>query len=75
MDAIAQKRWLAQWTGATTALDEQRREDLRRLTPAQALTASETLLSLALTCAPATHRQAHSGLVEQQALLGRLRTR
>jgi hypothetical protein len=75
MDGSAQKRWLAQWTGATAALDEQRRDELRRLTPAQALTASETLLSLALTCAPAPHRRTHSGLVDQQARLSRLRTR
>ena len=72
---IAQKRWLAQWNGATAALDQQRRDDLRRLTAAQALRASETLLSLAVTCAPVPHRQSHSGLVEQQALLSRLRVR
>lgn len=43
-----QKRWVATWRAAGVALAEVRAEELRSMTPAQALQAAESLLALAL---------------------------
>jgi hypothetical protein len=75
LSAEAQRAWLEQWKAAGPALAEQRRNDLRKLTGDNALAASEALLSLPITAPLSPSRRTHSGLVEQQALLNRLRSR
>jgi hypothetical protein len=69
----AQRKWLSQWEAAGPALAEQRRKELRELSEAQALAASEALLSLVTTTTLDPSRRTHSGLVDQQALLHRNR--
>jgi hypothetical protein len=64
------RRWLAQWQSAALELAEVRRQRLRRLTDAEALAASENLLSLAQMSSDHP-RWSSSGLVLQQALLHR----
>jgi hypothetical protein len=64
---------MAQWRAAATALDAQRRSELRALTPEKALAMSDALLSLADPSNLAESRRTHSGLVEQQALFHRVR--
>lgn len=67
-DIAAQREWLRQWREAGSALAAQRREELRHLSDARALAASEALLSLVTTVAVSPRRLRWSGLVEQQAL-------
>lgn len=62
---------MAQWRGAAVALAEQREKELRALTDAEALAASEALLSLAALLPLRPDRLTTSGLVCQQALLHR----
>ena len=71
----AASRWLEQWTSAGPALAELRRRHLRGLTESQALAASEAVLSLTTLSPVNPRRRAHSGLVTQQALFHRDRTR
>jgi hypothetical protein len=75
MDAVAQRQWMAQWRAASLALAEQRRRELRSLTPERALAAAEALLALALPAELAAPRRTHSGLVEQQELFHRRSSR
>jgi len=42
------RAWMAQWRGAAVALTDQRARELGELTDAEALAASDALLSLAL---------------------------
>jgi hypothetical protein len=70
-----QRRWARQWSEAGQALEEQRRSELRALTPARALAASEALLALASPAALSASRRLHSGLVEQQRLFLKLKAR
>lgn len=62
---------VAQWQRAGPALAQVHREELRRLTDADALAAAEELLDLVRLLPPPT---AVSGLVEQQRLFARART-
>ena len=63
--------WIGQWKGAGPALAEVRRREIRDLSDAEALAATEELLSLA-GCSPfPPERLASSGLVAQQALFHR----
>ncbi len=71
MDAAAQRQWAEQWREAAKALEEQRRRELRSLTAARALAASDALLGLASPAQASPGRRTHSGLVEQQRLLHR----
>jgi len=68
------QHWIEQWKRAAPALAEQRRRDLSRMTDAEALAASENLLSLAGSIALSSARRLSSGLVEQQGLLYRRRS-
>ena len=65
--------WMKQWRAAAVALERDRRDALRSLTPERALAASEALLSLADPTRLNDSRRRHSGLVEMQALFSRLR--
>lgn len=62
---------VAQWQRAAPALAGVRRDELRRLTDAEALAAAEELLDLVRLLPPPTGT---SGLVEQQRLFARART-
>ena len=67
--------WLRQWRAAGPALEEVRRRELRDLSDEEALAATEDLLSMAQMSPLPPERLAWSGLVTQQALLHRRRTR
>ncbi len=73
--SAAALRWLEQWTSAGPALAKVRKQSLRTLTESQALAASEAVLSLATLSPVSPGRRAHSGLVTQQALFHRHRSR
>lgn len=62
---------VAQWRRAGPALAQVRRDELRRLTDAEALAAAEELLDLMWLLPPSTDA---SGLVEQQRLFAHART-
>jgi hypothetical protein len=67
-------QWLRQWESAGPALAEVRNRELRELTDAEALRASEVVLSIPVSpVSPA--RWSSSGFVEQQVLFHRLRPR
>jgi hypothetical protein len=66
-----EQAWVAKWREAGPALAEQRAQELREMTEAQALAAAEALLSLALVFPLSTSRLTDSGLVRQQALFHR----
>jgi hypothetical protein len=67
------RAWMEQWRSGATALEEQRRMELRQLTTQGALAASEALLALASSTSLPAWRRSNSGLVEQQAILHRPR--
>jgi hypothetical protein len=71
VDLETQKAWARQWREAGEALERVRRAELRRLTPARALAASNDLLSLRTRLPLPPERRTGSGLVEQQRLLQR----
>ena len=62
---------VAQWRHAGPALEQVRRDELRRLTDADALAAAEELLDLVRLLPPPSGM---SGLVEQQRLFAQIRT-
>jgi hypothetical protein len=64
---------IVQWRAAARALESQRKDELRTLTPDKALAMSDALLSLADPSRLAESRRTRSGLVEQQALFHRVR--
>ena len=71
MDVAAQRAWIEQWRRAAIALEDQRRRELRAMSDAEALAASDALLSLAVVVAIRQDRLTDSGLVRQQAMLHR----
>jgi hypothetical protein len=73
IDLDTQEAWVHGWKEAGKALARVRREELRRLTPARALAATENLLALAAETAVPGRRRRTSGLVAQQLLFSRLR--
>jgi hypothetical protein len=64
-------QWLEQWKSAATELAIVHQKELRSLSDADALLASDALLSLPGTVS--AERWASSGLTEQQRLFARLR--
>lgn len=73
MDAAAQRAWMQQWRRAAKALEEQHQQELSAISDAEALAASDALLSLALVVPIDPDRLTDSGLVRQQALFHRRR--
>jgi hypothetical protein len=71
MDAAAQRAWMEQWRRAALALEAQREQELREMSDAEALAASDVLLALALASPVSPERLADSGFVRQQALFHR----
>jgi hypothetical protein len=68
MSSSDQRRIIEQWRRAAPLLAEQRRDELRRLTPEQALATTEAILELLPLLAPV---ERGSGLVEQQRIFSR----
>jgi hypothetical protein len=75
MSGADELRWVRQWQEAGVALQEEKRRELRALTPERALFLSDAVLSLRQPDTPRARGPAWSGLVEQQALFGRARVR
>lgn len=67
--------WLAQWREAGAALAEQRARELAAMTEEEALAAADAVLGLAALAPLAPERRLTSGLIDQQELLHRRRTR
>ena len=68
-DTRRQREWLQQWRRAAVALEEVRAAELARLRPADALTASETLLALGASMPLPANRVKWSGLIDFQRRL------
>ena len=66
-----ERRWIAQWKEARSALRAQRAAELARLSDERALAAAEALLSIGHATRLSPARRTSSGLVQQQALLHR----
>lgn len=73
MSVAAQRAWMEQWRHAAVALEAQRRQELRAMSDAAALAASDALLALASATPLDPGRLADSGLVRQQAFFRRHR--
>jgi hypothetical protein len=65
---------MAQWRKAAAALEVQRATELREMTEEQASAAAEALLDLAGSAPLNPIRETHSGLVELQSYLKKLRS-
>jgi hypothetical protein len=74
MKTDTEQAWARQWRAAAAALAEQHESELRVLTPALALAASEALLALADPTRLSSQRWNSSGFVDEQAALRRCRT-
>lgn len=74
LEADQQRRWVAQWKAAASALRSQREQELRTMTVEEAWAATDALLQLAESSPLDSKRETHSGLVELQSYLQRLRT-
>jgi hypothetical protein len=73
VDLETQKAWARTWQATGEALERIRRTELRALTEAKGLAATDNLLSLGAGMALSAQRRGTSGLVEQQRLFARLR--
>jgi hypothetical protein len=61
-----ERRWVDDWLAAGPLLEEQRRRELRALTPERALFLAEALFSLPWPPEVMARRRAHSGLLDLQ---------
>ncbi len=68
-------RWVDNWLETGAILDEQRKNELRALTPERAAFLAEALFSMPWPEEAMRPRRAHSGLLEMQDLLRALRPR
>lgn len=75
MGGSEERRWIEEWRAAGPELEQQRRQELRALTPERALFFSDALLSLVRTEDLPEQRRTHSGLVDLQDLFRRLHPR
>ena len=73
MASATERHWAKQWSNASRALSDIRARELRALTQAVALQASDDLLSLFDPATVPRDRMISSGLVEFQRLLRRCR--
>jgi hypothetical protein len=73
-DSASERQWMAQWRKAAAALEGQRARELREMTEEQASAAAEALLDLAGSAPLNPSRETHSGLVELQSYLKKLRS-
>jgi hypothetical protein len=70
-----QRRWVDNWLETGAILDEQRKKELRALTPERAAFLAEALFSMPWPEEVMARRRASSGLLEMQDLLRPLRPR
>ena len=70
-----EQRWVENWRVTGPLLEEQRKKDLRALTPERAMFLAEALFSIPWPEDVLARRRAHSGLLELQDLFRRLPTR
>jgi hypothetical protein len=70
-DPAIERAWMTQWRIAAVELAEQRRRELRAMSPAAALAAGDAVLSIGAIAPLAPARLHDSGLVQQQALFHR----
>ena len=70
-----QRRWVDNWLETGAILDEQRKKELRALTPERAAFLAEALFSVHWPEEVMARRRASSGLLDMQDLLRPLRYR
>jgi hypothetical protein len=70
-----EERWVENWAATGTLLEEQRKNELRALTPERALFLAEALFSIPWPEEVLDRRRAYSGLLDMQDLLRRLHPR
>jgi len=70
-----ERRWVENWSQTGLLLEEQRRRELRGLSPERALFFAEALFSMPWPAEILARRRRWSGLVEQQDLFRRLHPR
>ena len=68
-------KWLSQWKAADSALHEQYVSELRQLTPTEAWSAIEAVLTLPVPTPLPEDRRVHSGLVEMQTYFHKLQVK
>lgn len=73
VDHETQRAWAVGWQRAGKALRRVQQDELRALSPAKALAAVDSLLSLGAVTPLSPARRRSSGLAEQQRLFARLR--
>ena len=71
----AEQRWVENWRVTGPLLEEQRKKELRALTPERAMFLAEALFSIPWPEDVLARRRAHSGLLELQDLFRCLPTR
>jgi len=70
-----ERRWVENWSAVGPLLEEQRRRELRSLTAERALFCAEALFSMPWPADVLARRRRYSGLLEQQDLFQKLRSR
>jgi hypothetical protein len=70
-----ERRWVENWIQTGPLLEEQRKKELRALTPERAMFLAEALFSIPWPQEVLERRRAHSGLLELQDLLRTLHPR
>jgi hypothetical protein len=71
--ARLEREWMAQWRSAGTALARVREDELASLPAADALAATNILLTIGSNVSPSVDRLTWSGLIEFQRYLHRRR--
>lgn len=73
--ASEEARWVESWAAAGRLLEQERRRELRSLTPERAIFCAEALFSMPWPADVLARRRQESGLLSQQDLFRRLRSR
>ncbi len=69
-----QREWMQQWRRAAVALEQVKRDELARMTDAEALAAADDLLALSEHAYRDPRYETYSGLIEQQRIFHQRRT-
>lgn len=70
-----ERRWVENWLETGPVLEEQRKKELRALTPERAMFLAEALFSIPWPAEVLERRRASSGLLDLQDLFRRLHPR
>jgi hypothetical protein len=73
--ASDEARWVESWAAAGLLLEQERRRELRSLTPERAIFCAEAVFSMPWPADVLARRRQESGLLSQQDLFRRLRSR